>query len=80
MKIVRTLWQDEHGFVLSAELILVATVLVLAMVVGLAAVAHSVNNEMSDMAGAVDAMHNNGVGSSGNWQNTDVQPDFDQSN
>lgn len=50
------LLRDEAGFVLSAELILIATVVTLAMVVGLGEVAGAVNNEMTDMAGAVDGM------------------------
>ena len=36
---MRTLWHDEAGFVLSAELVLVLTLGVLSMVVGLNAVA-----------------------------------------
>ena len=37
---------DEAGFIVSAELVLVATVGVLAMVVGLSEVALNVNNEL----------------------------------
>lgn len=43
---------DEAGFVISAELVLVATVAVLAMVVGLSEVAHGVNQELEDVGSA----------------------------
>lgn len=46
------LWQDENAFVVSAELVLVMTVAVLAMVVGLHAVAKSVTMELNDVANA----------------------------
>ena len=55
-KPLRTLWRDEAGFILSAELILIATVVTLALVVGLAEVSNAVNNEMGDMAGAVEGL------------------------
>ncbi|MCA9113455.1 MAG: hypothetical protein KDA79_00100 [Planctomycetaceae bacterium] len=48
----KMLWQDEAGFVLSAELVLVMTVAVLAMVVGLHAVAKAVTTELNDVANA----------------------------
>jgi hypothetical protein len=37
---------DEAGFIISAELVLVSTIAVLAMVVGLSEVALNVNNEL----------------------------------
>ena len=36
----RKLWNDEAGFVVSAELVLIATILVLGMIVGLSEVQH----------------------------------------
>ncbi len=56
-RLTRMLWNDEAGFVMSGELVLIGTVLTLAMIVGLAELAGAVNNEMSDMAGAVDGMN-----------------------
>lgn len=44
---------DEQGFVVSAELVLVATVAVIGLLVGLAAVRDGVVSELSDVAGAV---------------------------
>ena len=45
-------WNDQHGFIVSAELILVATIAVLAMVVGLSEVALNINNELEDVGSA----------------------------
>lgn len=46
------LWHDQHGFIVSAELVLVATIAVLAMVVGLSEVALNINNELEDVGSA----------------------------
>ncbi len=49
-------WRDETGFLVSAELVLVATLLVLGLVVGLHAVARAVVGELNDLAGAIEAL------------------------
>jgi Flp pilus assembly pilin Flp len=46
------LYHDEAGFIVSAELALVATIAVLAMIIGLSEVAHNVNNELEDVGSA----------------------------
>ena len=46
------LWNDEAGFVISAELVLVLTIAVLAMIVGLSEVAVAVNTELNDISNA----------------------------
>lgn len=56
MKLVRKLWNDEAGFIISAELVLVLTIGVLAMVVGLTAVRDAVAHEMNDIAHAIGAV------------------------
>jgi hypothetical protein len=43
---------DEAGFIVSAELVLVSTLAVLAMIVGLSEVALNINNELEDVASA----------------------------
>ena len=48
---------DEAGFIVSAELVLVATVGVLAMIVGLSEVALNVNNELEDVGSAFGAIN-----------------------
>lgn len=58
---MRKLFNDEVGFVITAELVLVLTIAVLAMVVGLAAVRDAITNEMNDLShafGSVDQSYN----------------------
>ena len=50
---MKKLWKDEAGFVVSAELILIATIAVIGLVVGLAAVRDGITSELSDVAGAI---------------------------
>ena len=52
-----SLWKDEAGFIVSAELVLIATVAVLAMVVGLSEVANAVNQELEDVASAFGSVN-----------------------
>ncbi len=47
------LWQDENGFVVSAEAAMVATLGVVGATVGLDAVSTSVNEELTDVAFAI---------------------------
>jgi hypothetical protein len=47
------LWKDEGGFVVSTELVLVATILVLSMIVGMKKISSQVLAEMSDVANAI---------------------------
>lgn len=42
------LWKEEEGFIVSAEMILVATIGVLGMVVGLSEVAYGLSAELED--------------------------------
>lgn len=56
-RLLDSLWKDEAGFVVSAELILVATITVLSMVVGLAEVSFAVNHELADVASAFDSVN-----------------------
>ncbi len=52
-RILTALHQDEAGFIVSAELVLVATITVIGMIVGLAEVANNVNEELEDVGSAV---------------------------
>ena len=47
---LKRLWSEEVGAIVSAEIMLVATILVLGMVVGLASVRDSVVTELADVA------------------------------
>lgn len=53
MKIAQKFWSDDQGFVVSSELVLIATVVVIGLLTGLAAVRDAVISELSDVAGAI---------------------------
>ena len=55
--LVAKLFNDETGFLVSAELILVATIAVLGLVVGLSEIATNVNNELEDVASAFGSVN-----------------------
>lgn len=52
-----TLWKDEAGFIVSAELVLIATIAVLGMLVGLSEVAWGVNEELEDVGAAYGSIN-----------------------
>ena len=54
---LKNLWNDESGVIISAELALVLTIAVLAMVVGLSEVAVAVNTELNDLSNAIGALN-----------------------
>ncbi len=51
------LTNDETGFIVSAELVLVATIAVLSMVVGLSEVSHNINQELEDVGSAFGSIN-----------------------
>lgn len=51
------LYRDEAGFVVSAELILIASIVVIGLVVGLSEVSHAVNNELNDVGDAYGSVN-----------------------
>ena len=53
MKVLHLLWADEAGFVVSTELVLIATTLVIGMIVGLVTVRDQVVQELGDLALAI---------------------------
>ena len=53
MRLLRRLWNDEAGFVVSAELVLVATLLVIGLVVGLTSLRNQVVQELTDTGAAI---------------------------
>jgi len=54
---VKTLWNDETGVVISAEIVLVLTIVVLGIIVGLSEVAVAVNTELNDLSNAFGALN-----------------------
>ncbi|MBA4032768.1 MAG: branched-chain amino acid aminotransferase [Planctomyces sp.] len=55
-QLISALYRDEAGFIVSAELVLVSTIAVLAMIVGLSEVALNVNNELEDVGSSYGKM------------------------
>lgn len=51
------LYRDDAGFVVSAELVLIATIVVIGLVVGLSEVSHAVNNELNDVGDAYGSVN-----------------------
>jgi len=47
------LWRDEAGAIVSIEIVLVVTIMVLGLIVGMSEVAVAVNNELNDISNAV---------------------------
>ncbi len=52
-----TLWNDQAGFIVSIELILIATIAIIGLITGMTAVRDAVVSEMSDVAGAVQDLN-----------------------
>jgi len=61
------LWNDQAGFIVSIELVLLATIVAIGSIVALAALRDSLISEISDVAGAVQDLNNsysiNGIAS-----------------
>lgn len=55
--LLNNLLKDEAGFIVSAELVMIATLGVLAMAVGLSEVAFNINNELQDVGRAFGSMN-----------------------
>ncbi len=57
MNMLHQIWKDEDGFVVSMELILIATILVIGMLVGLVTVRNAVVQELGDVAMSVGRLN-----------------------
>ena len=57
LSMLKNLLNDESGVIISAELALVLTIAVLAMVVGLSEVAVAVNTELNDISNAIGSLN-----------------------
>lgn len=55
--LVSKLLRDEGGFIVSAELVLVATILVIGMIVGLSEVQHAIVSELNDVGDAIGSVN-----------------------
>jgi hypothetical protein len=57
LNLVTNLYHDEAGFIVSAELILVSTIVVLGCLVGLSEVSHGINEELEDVGSAFGSVN-----------------------
>jgi len=57
MKVLTQLWRDDMAFVVSSELVLIGTILVIGMIVGLASVRDQVIQELGDFAMAISQVN-----------------------
>ncbi len=68
-QLLKKLVADQNGMIISSEIVLVGTILVLGSIVGLASLSHAVTNELNDVAQACDHAYNNGSASYGQPRN-----------
>lgn len=51
-----SLWKDERGFVNTVEMVFIATILVIGLAAGWKTVNQAVNNELEDVANAINSI------------------------
>lgn len=56
LNLLKALRQDEHGVILSAEIVIIGSLLVIGLITGLTCLQQSVNGELKDLAGAIGAL------------------------
>ena len=55
--LLKKFWRDEQGFIVSAELILIATLLVIGLIVGLSELQVAVAQELNDVGDAIGSLN-----------------------
>ena len=55
--LLKRLLDDEEGFVVTSELILISTIVCLGMIVGLTEVTHAISGELIDVANAYNRLN-----------------------
>ncbi len=53
---LRKLWNDEAGFIISAELVLVATILVIGLIIGMVSLRNQIVQELVDVGQAIGSI------------------------
>lgn len=56
LRLAKTLWHDQAGFIVSAELVLISTVGVIGLVAGLTCLRDAVNSELKDVSCAIRSL------------------------
>jgi Flp pilus assembly pilin Flp len=57
MSLLNRLWSDESGFIVSAELVLIATVVLIGLIIGLATLRDDIVNELADVGDAFSELN-----------------------
>jgi Flp pilus assembly pilin Flp len=74
--VLKKFWNDEAGFVVTVEMILVATVLVIGLVAGLTVLRDAVLSELSDTAQAFGAIDQSYSVSAANYDSSSSSSQF----
>ena len=56
LNLLKALRQDEYGVILSTEIVIIGSILVIGLITGLTCLQKSVNEELKDVAGAIGAL------------------------
>ena len=72
---LQKLLRDEEGFVVSSELILIATIVSLSMAVGLTEVSHAVTRELIDVGNGFNRLNHRSRYQSLGWNNSHSDSD-----
>ena len=56
LRLTKQFWHDQAGFVISAELVLISTVLIIGLATGLTCLRNALNDELSDVACAITSL------------------------
>ena len=54
---LRNFWNDENGFIVSAELVLIATIAVIGLIVGMVEVQFALVGELNDVSDAIGSLN-----------------------
>lgn len=57
LRTLRSFYVDDQGFIVSAELVLIATLCVIGLIVGLSEVQHAIVAELNDVADAIGSLN-----------------------
>jgi Flp pilus assembly pilin Flp len=54
---LRNFWNDENGFIVSSELVLIATICVIGLIVGLVEIQFALVGELNDVSDAIGSLN-----------------------
>ena len=57
MQMIQRFWNDDAGFIISTELALIATILVIGLIVGITSIRDQVVQELADIGGMISQLN-----------------------